>query len=210
MKARSSLEKVRPRRHPLGKTCRQCGVALDPKDINYGKKIFCSLPCFKDSIRHTPEKAAAAFWSRVDKHAPGGCWYYMGARDKLGYGDCNFMRKHIQAHRLAWKLVKGEPGKLDVLHKCHKPPCCNPDHLYLGTDIENTRDRVAIGNTTWGERNHTAKLKAEDVKKIRAEYRYDRRGYRHRSNAKELAARYGVTKACITAIVARRTWDNLK
>ena len=103
----------------------------------YIKKVYCSIPCHKHRYRN-PEKANAHFWSRVDKS--GDCWLFIGARDKWGYGDLNYMGKHVQAHRLAWRLTNGEPGKLDVLHKCDNAPCCNPAHLYLGTDKENKQD----------------------------------------------------------------------
>ncbi len=69
----------------------------------------------------------------------------MGCRDKWGYGDLSYSGKHMQAHRLAWTLTHGDPGELDVLHTCDNPPCCNPKHLYLGTDADNHRDMHARG-----------------------------------------------------------------
>lgn len=50
------------------------------------------------------------------------------------------------AHRCAWRLWRGPipEGKL-VLHHCDNPRCINPDHLYLGTDADNVRDREARG-----------------------------------------------------------------
>ena len=99
------------------------------------------------------------FWANVDK--TGSCWLYTGCRDKWGYGDMTYMGKHMQAHRLAWKLLRGDPGELDVLHTCDNAPCCNPDHLYLGTDADNARDRL--------ERDRNPRcLKIEQVRAIRS------------------------------------------
>lgn len=54
----------------------------------------------------------------------------------------------MTAHRLAWVLTWGEiPGKLHVLHTCDNPPCMNPDHLFVGTNADNVRDRHAKGRT---------------------------------------------------------------
>ena len=45
------------------------------------------------------------------------------------------------AHRMAWILANGEiPEGKYVCHHCDNPPCCNPDHLYIGTQVENMRD----------------------------------------------------------------------
>jgi hypothetical protein len=45
---------------------------------------------------------------------------------------------------LVWADVKGRiPPGLQVLHRCDVPLCVNPDHLYLGTDADNRRDRMA-------------------------------------------------------------------
>jgi hypothetical protein len=130
------------------KLCLLCGVAFYYRDHihTYKKRKYCSRACYRQELKHSPEKATAVFWSRVNKAAPKGCWEYTGARDKWGYGDVQFQRKHVQAHRLSWRLLRGEPGELYVLHKCHNPPCCNPDHLYLGTDKENSADRIAAGH----------------------------------------------------------------
>jgi hypothetical protein len=145
----------------------------------------------------TPEEI---FWARVDKNGPNGCWLYTFGKDKWGYGDLRYKGKHIQAHRLAWKLLRGDPGKLDCLHTCHNPTCCNPDHLYLGTDLDNTRDRVAIG------RQHVeAKLTPEEVQEIRAKYWYES----GRSNVVALATKYGVKPVTIVAIISGRSWKHL-
>lgn len=53
----------------------------------------------------------------------------------------------IKAHRAAWMAATGREiaAGMCVLHKCDNPRCCNPAHLWLGTNPENTRDKVEKG-----------------------------------------------------------------
>ena len=167
------------------------------------QRKFCSEKCREK--KYTPERAQQVFWSRVDK--TGDCWLYMAARDKWGYGELQYLGKHLQAHRLSWMILKGHPGKMHVLHKCNNPPCCNPDHLYLGTDKENARDRMAAGRYVVGEKMHMAKLTEEQAREVRRLYK--KRAPGNRGNSRELAARYGVSQNYIANLVSGRTWKHL-
>lgn len=142
------------------------------------------------------------FWGRVNKATPTGCWIWLGCVDKWGYGDLSYEGKHLQAHRLAWKLLKGEPGDMHVLHKCDTPPCCNPDHLYLGTDLDNCHDRMRAGTQASG-----GKLSPEEIRSIRS--RYVKHSPR-RSNAFSLAKEFGVGSSTIYAIVNGKTWQEVR
>ena len=197
--------------HTVPRSCAKCGVPLDRKDPNYRRKKYCNPICMGLAYRHSPEQAEASFWSRVDKNGPNGCWVYTGHRNKDNYGAINIRqegRVHRLAHRYTWALKHGEvPKGYHVLHRCDNPPCCNPDHLWLGTDADNCQDMYQKGRDgSRGERNSHAVLNAEKVLTIRAEYRRDNHS---KSNAKELAARYGVTAEAILHIVARRCWKHL-
>lgn len=191
------------------KPCKRCGTPFYCqvcRDVggSSGEQLYCSWECQSIAKRYTPERALEMFWSRVDKNGPGGCWIWTAARDKWGYGDLQWEHKHVQAHRLAWRLLRGEPGTMDVLHKCNKPPCCNPEHLYLGTDLENGRDRVKAGTSSKGERSHTAKLTEAQVRDIRAAYK------KRIGNTRTLAGQYGVSQSAIYYIVSGRTWTHVK
>lgn len=94
-------------------------------------------------VANTPE----TFWSRVDQS--GDCWEWTGARFPRGYGTTRFEGKNWYSHRLAWVLTNGPiPAGLQVCHTCDNPPCCRPEHLFLGTIKENLQDASAKGRLT--------------------------------------------------------------
>ena len=71
-----------------------------------------------------------------------GCWEWQRGTLKCGgYGQFRWEGKMRRAHVESYKEFKGPVGDLCVLHKCDNPLCCNPDHLFLGTRIDNARDR---------------------------------------------------------------------
>lgn len=79
---------------------------------------------------------------------PNGCIEFVGHRSRHGYGRINRDggRDIARAHRLAWELTHGPiPDGMCVCHSCDNPPCCNPDHLFLGTQRANVRDMVLKG-----------------------------------------------------------------
>lgn len=71
-----------------------------------------------------------------------GCWIWMGPTKIDGYGRINVNQRNCHAHRISWELYKGPiPQGMCVLHRCDTPSCVNPHHLFLGTKIENNKDR---------------------------------------------------------------------
>lgn len=74
-----------------------------------------------------------------------GCWIWLGHLDGKGYGQFVRNGKRIGAHRAAWEDHNGQPipeGAM-VCHSCDTPSCVNPDHLFLGSQLDNMRDAAA-------------------------------------------------------------------
>jgi hypothetical protein len=83
-----------------------------------------------------------------------GCWLWTGGIGTRGYGKFWLDGRTVQAHRASYILFVGPilPGLL-VLHSCDTPPCVNPEHLWLGTDADNAKDRDGKGRYRLGARN---------------------------------------------------------
>lgn len=134
-----------------------------------------------------------------------GCIEWMGARHYKGYGEFTIKSyKKTKAHRYAWFLKNGEiPKGMLVCHKCDNRACCNPDHLFLGTDKTNKRDAINKGRHAFGERHGKNKLSESDVRLIRE---LDSRGGQSRMS---LAKRFGISGRNVTSICRKETWTHI-
>lgn len=94
------------------------------------------------------------FWNKVYK--TDSCWLWIGSRLPTGYGTFRVGKKVKRAHRVSWELHNGPiiDGSLLVCHTCDNPMCVNPDHLFLGTNLDNMRDRNAKGRNPQVNKTH--------------------------------------------------------
>jgi len=95
-------------------------------------------------------------------------------------------------------------GGVCVLHKCDNPKCVNPSHLFLGSGADNMRDKINKGRQTKGEANGAPKLNEESVKAIR------KMASKNKANRGEIAARFGVSRRCISAVVSGAAWRHIR
>lgn len=153
--------------------------------------------------KYTP-KDIERFWSKVEIGDPNDCWLWTGSLLKnRGYGTFSWHRRPALAHRVSYELSYNvSPGMLEVLHSCDNPPCCNPNHLWLGTQADNLADCRAKNrqHTARGELSGRHKLTAVQVAEIRSLYAMG--GTTHR----QLAARYGVSHTAIGDILRNNHW----
>jgi hypothetical protein len=103
------------------------------------------------------------------------------------------------AHRVSWEMHFGAiPHGLLVLHRCDNPPCVRPDHLFLGTIADNSRDMVAKGR----EARPNARLTVADVQDIRARLARGDVGL-------AISREYGVENSLISQIRRRKIWRSV-
>lgn len=98
------------------------------------------------------------FWAKVDRRGPNDCWEWKAGLFPDGYGVFNLSpaQRNARAHRVAWQFANNQapPRGLNVCHECDNPPCCNPGHLWLGTQKQNMHDMARKGRLRSG---HAAK-----------------------------------------------------
>ena len=101
------------------------------------------------------------FWLMTREPRLSTCWEWVGTRDPKGYGriyvpahlsswlrDGDGLSGGVYAHRIAWRIARGPiPRGMNVLHHCDNPPCTRPSHLYVGSQLDNARDRVRRGRS---------------------------------------------------------------
>lgn len=140
------------------------------------------------------------------------CWLWRGPLDRSGYGKLRVceagVARTVSAHRLAWTLAHGPiPEGLLVCHHCDTPACVRPDHLFLGTHIDNMADMVRKGRARTsdkhGSNNPRSKLTPEQVRLIFA--------WRAMGESQgKIALKLGINQSTVSDIERGRRWANLR
>lgn len=139
-----------------------------------------------------------AFWSKVRRH-PTECWEWLGNHHPNGYGQ--FASK--PAYRFAAKECLDDfDAALHVCHRCDNRLCVRPSHLFMGTHLDNMRDRDNKGRTLRGGANGNSRLSESDVLVIR-------KMLSSGTTQPELARKFNVTQATISGIYRNKTWRHI-
>lgn len=144
----------------------------------------------------------ARFMSKVKK-VSSGCWEWQ-AGILFGYGRFWLNGREIKAHRASHQFFIGEiPAGLSVCHTCDNRSCVNPDHFFLGTALDNARDRESKGRggreKRVGDKNPNSKISNNDAIIIRD-------CYTKGMNQKEIAAKFGLGQPAISRIINHKRY----
>jgi len=107
----------------------------------------------KNIDRNRSMKQIEKFPKVVGKKDNNGCMPFLGNKTSKGYGEYRMTLRDgtvIQgAHRVAYYLEYGNitPG-LCICHSCDNKICCNPEHLWMGTQQDNMDDMARKGRGT--------------------------------------------------------------
>ncbi len=147
--------------------CEQCDKKVYKKTKDKIPRKYCSVACSQKASngkKISEDKKIRNILVSFEKRAikKEGCWGWNGYIAKTGYSilSSRYLNES-RAHRISYILHKGKiPKGLFVLHSCHNRACTNPDHLRIGTNKENMRDKYVA------KRQHfnVAKKKIDAIK----------------------------------------------
>lgn len=134
------------------------------------------------------------FFDKVMPEPNTGCWLWIGAINESSYGSMRVNKKTLLAHRISFELHSRPipKGKL-VLHRCDNSLCVNPAHLYIGTDSDNTKDKLLRGRMN-------SKLSFALSKEIISNYSEGL------LSQKDIGVKYGVSQTLISQIIRGKIW----
>jgi DNA-binding transcriptional regulator YiaG len=140
---------------------------------------------------------AERVWSRIDNSAgPEACWPWIGPDNGSGRGRLSIGGRMRYAYRVAWEIVNGDiPVGMCACHRCDNPICCNPAHIFVGTQRDNMADAAEKGRTRnrprFGEDHHFVTVpddKVVEARRLYAEGLYQR----------EIGERLGVSQTTVS------------
>lgn len=144
-------------------------------------------------------------WNKIKKAGPDDCWKWKGCCNDKGYGQLGSggrEGKTIYAHRTIFELEIGPiPEGLFVCHHCDNRKCCNPKHLFLGTNQDNVDDMVSKNRQAKikGVLHGSSKLTEEQVLKIRLDLR----------STRKIANDYCISHGQAWRVKTKKDWKHL-
>lgn len=143
---------------------------------------------------------AVRFWSHVDITDRTGCWLWTGAVSARGYGvfQATVPKKvNTCATKVAWYFTYNQwpDDRYEMCHRCDNTLCVRPDHLFLGTHLENIRDMVRKGRKV--------------TKMTPAMVRVARERWRAGESVRALAEDYGIEKSTMGRTLRGLVWSSV-
>jgi len=154
-----------------------------------------------------PAEAIQYFLERVEITSIDSCWIWKLSTGSHGYGQLYWDGRVQTAHRFSHHLFKGDPGRLNVNHICGNRTCCNPAHLYAGTQLENFQDMVRHGTHT--PPPHKKGSEIGNSKLTEAQAAEIKQALRKGENGATIARRHSVSKSTVSLIRRGIRWAHV-
>ncbi len=177
----------------------------DTRLLTLCKNVNCTNPLHWETY-HNDDVILERFWSKVLQCEHGWtcetcCWPWQAGKNTDGYGNFTHKGHTINAARVAWVLYwnKGVFPNSDVVtrHQCNTPPCCNPNHIAIGTQLDNMKDRTRAGRSV-------STLSEQQVREIRVLYASGQ------FSESQLATRFHVGVTAVSNVLTQKTWAHIQ
>src|SRR5262249_45439046 len=120
-----------------------------------------------------------------------------------GHGQISLRNRQRLVHRLAYECLVGPiPDGMQVNHTCNVPNCCNPLHLYLGSQQDNMDDMVRDGRSCAGIASGMAALSTKDATEVLRLVGGDK-------SYAAIARRLGVSHSVVSSIAHGKTYKDI-
>jgi len=132
-----------------------------------------------------------------------GCWIWAGTTNGR-YGTLWVGKNRRYAHRHSYVIHKGPiPDGALVLHDCDKALCVNPDHLHLGTQLDNMREASERMRLRVGMRNPAARRSVDEIRAVREAVEAG-------ESYSSISRRMGIALSNVSLIARRRIWRSIR
>jgi hypothetical protein len=187
------------------KNCSYCNKFFEyyESSCNEDRKKYCSIFCQRNGRPKGYSTKEDGYFKKVIK-SDKGCWDWNGHL-KDGYGCFRFKGKDTKAHRISWEINFGPiPKGMFVCHKCDNRKCTNPEHLFLGFILDNTKDMISKNRQKGpiGSHNKKSILTELDIPIIRNRLSIG-------DSIKKIAQDYKVTFQTIFSIKIGKNWKHV-
>lgn len=117
---------------------------MTPEVTKKPKEEYVRESAFLTFSEEKQERLRKKFWANVDIKNRNDCWNWKSFLydHKDGYGGFKYSNSPLRAHRVSWVISFEMPIKkgLVIAHSCDNRICCNPDHIFIGTQMANHKD----------------------------------------------------------------------
>jgi hypothetical protein len=142
--------------------------------------------------------------------SPNGCRIWTGDTDDDGYGMIKVGGKRRRAHRVSYEQENGPiPEDVQALHSCDNPPCIRADHLFLGTNEDNHRDKCIKGRARNGQMNGFRQRGSQNGRAVLTEAQVLRMRADKDTSTNAFAREFGVRWTTANAARNGKHWSHL-